>query len=121
MKPFSQKLMDDARHEFNKRLSRARAVIENAFGIMASRFGVFQKPMSLEPQKAATVTMAGCCLHNFLAKESKQMYFASCKQSIGGESLVDLQRTMNRNSAFNAKSVRESLCSYYDNEGNLQK
>jgi hypothetical protein len=72
MKPYSHKFLDDARQEFNKRLSRARVVVENAFGILASRFGIFQKPISLGPEKATIITMASCYLHNFLAKETKE-------------------------------------------------
>ncbi|XP_055944313.1 uncharacterized protein LOC129975284 [Argiope bruennichi] len=36
---------------FNYRLSRARRVVENVFGIMASVFRVFRKPMALQPDK----------------------------------------------------------------------
>ena len=54
---------------FNYRLSRARHVVENAFGILATRFGVFQRPMQLSPEKATTVTLACCHLHNFLRKK----------------------------------------------------
>lgn len=53
---------------FNYRLSRARRVVENVFGIMTSVFRVFRKPMLLEPQKVSTIVMACILLHNFLRK-----------------------------------------------------
>ncbi|XP_050293379.1 uncharacterized protein LOC126733935 [Anthonomus grandis grandis] len=37
---------------FNYRLSRARPIVENVFGIMEAIFRVFGKPMQLEPEKA---------------------------------------------------------------------
>ena len=120
MKPYSQKFLDDAQQEFNTRLSRARVTVENAFGILASRFGVFQAPIRLEPEKASIITMASCYLHNFLAQETKQAYFQSNSNQVNEYNLVQLQRTLNRNSTSNAKQTRDNFCRYYNNEGKLQ-
>ena len=53
---------------FNYRLSRARRVVENAFGVLSSVFRVLRKPLLLQPEKAQVVVMATICLHNFLRK-----------------------------------------------------
>lgn len=61
---------------FNYRLSRARRIIENTFGIASSVFRVLRKPMLLEPEKAKYVVMAIVSLHNFLrrSKTSRNIY-----------------------------------------------
>lgn len=66
MKPYSTRQLNYMQRIFNYRLSRARRVIENIFGIMTRRFLVFEKPIHLEPAKAKTITLAACALHNFL-------------------------------------------------------
>lgn len=57
---------------FNYRLSRARRVVENVFGIMSAVFRVLRKPMHIEPDKATTVVMAIVHLHNFLRRSSSR-------------------------------------------------
>ena len=55
---------------FNKRLSRARRVVENVFGHLVQRFGVFQTSMKVNPNKASIITEACVLLHNLLLKDS---------------------------------------------------
>ena len=53
MKPFSHKDMIHQHRIFNYRLSLARRVVENAFGILSNRFRVFFTKIALEPSKVA--------------------------------------------------------------------
>lgn len=55
---------------YNYRLSRARRIIENVFGIMSSKFRILLKPIALNPDKATTVALACIYLHNFLRRDS---------------------------------------------------
>jgi len=66
MKPFSRQKMTHAERVFNYRLSRARRVVENAFGIMAQRWRCLLTTLQLSPMKAITVVNATMALHNLL-------------------------------------------------------
>lgn len=55
---------------FNYRLSRARRVVENAFGVLSSVYRVLRKPMLLEPEKATKVVLASIHLYNYLRSSS---------------------------------------------------
>lgn len=56
--------LDVQKRIFNDRLSRGRRVVENVFSILVSRFGIFQRQILLSPDKATTITLACCYLHN---------------------------------------------------------
>lgn len=53
---------------FNTRLSRSRVVVENVFGVLASRFRIFKKPIDLNIDNIPVITMTCLLLHNFLRK-----------------------------------------------------
>ena len=66
LKPYLGTYLPENKHIFNYRLSRARRVIENAFGILASKFRIFRRPIIAKAEKVTLITQATCALHNFL-------------------------------------------------------
>ena len=69
MKPYAHRTQ--VRHEriFSYRVSRARRIVENAFGLLQARFRVFTNSMFVEPRKVRKIVMCGVVLHNlFLAR-----------------------------------------------------
>lgn len=65
MKPFEGGLtMPPEETIFNYRLSRARRVVENAFGILAARFRVLRRTMIVNETLAQNVILSAVALHN---------------------------------------------------------
>ncbi|GFO18302.1 hypothetical protein PoB_004480700 [Plakobranchus ocellatus] len=66
MKPFAARNLNAKRRIYNYRHSRARRTVEYAFGILASKFEIFQRPMRVAPDKVIIITKATVGLHNFI-------------------------------------------------------
>lgn len=121
---------------FNYRLSRARRVVENVFGIMSSVFRVLRKPMLLEPNKVTTIVMACCFLHNYLRKSytSRSNYMPPGSFDLETEgqilpgswradqdnitSLIPLQKVP-RKQSLDAKNIREEFAEYFSGVGKV--
>ena len=124
MKPYPFRGQDVPNRVFNYRLSRARRIVENVFGIIANRFRVLTKPIELGPEKATCIVSAVCALHNFLMSRSR-LYapagsFDTDQQA--GEwrtvgmpqcNLVELQHGAAHNFSNNAKNVRDEFTEYF--------
>jgi len=78
LKLFSQKNLTHDKHIFNYRLSRTRRVVENAFGILSSRFRLFKKPIMIDVKNIDVIILACCALHNFLSGKSKNYKTYNC-------------------------------------------
>lgn len=74
MKPYPLRNLSGPQRIYNYRLSRARRVVENLFGIMSSRFRVLLKPINLDEEKTTLIVLAICALHNFLMTEADARY-----------------------------------------------
>lgn len=66
MKPFPRRGLDHGQQVFNYRLSRARRVVENAFGILANRFRCLLSTLQVHVDTAALVVRSCVTLHNYL-------------------------------------------------------
>lgn len=134
LKPYNVKMLDDEKRVFNYRLSRARRVVENVFGILASRYGVLQSQIKLQPQHIDTVVLACCALHNFLRKESPGKYTPSDSLDredpethkiqdglrVGESNIASMSRAQARNATEEAKLIRDRFKNYFNNEGRVE-
>ncbi|KAH9628688.1 hypothetical protein HF086_008629 [Spodoptera exigua] len=78
MKPYQGVNLSTEEKVFNYRLSRARRIIENVFGILVSRFRVLEKPILTNLETVDVIICTCCALHNWLRKKSNSYITATC-------------------------------------------
>nr|CAI5861383.1 unnamed protein product [Callosobruchus analis] len=108
LKPYNERELNPERSNYNKRLSRARRIIENVFGILANRF----------LESIETVVMATCVLHNYLRKKNPNRYMeiSADEEDKARDVLPSLQRGFgSRRFPEDAKQVRELFLRYFKN------
>ena len=80
MKPYDRRMLTREERIANYRISRGRRVVENAFGILVSRFRVMMTTIELPPVK--DVVMTCVVLHNILRSQYQGQHGA---QQPGGD------------------------------------
>ena len=69
MRPFPGRKNPENKRIFNYRLSRARRISENAFGLLAQRWHIYQRRLNMIPNNVEEVVKATVILHNFIQKD----------------------------------------------------
>ena len=144
LKPYPTKRMGDmasmeqerrTERIFNYRLSRARRISENVFGILAARFGVFRAAIHLSPDNAVIITKACLALHNFCQRQrdkhfvplslvdqenpvSHEMIPGEWRGNTSNHLANITQQSGNRNAA-NARWVRDKVKEYVNGVGKV--
>lgn len=131
MKPYNHNTLKRDEIIFNYRLSRARRIVENVFGILASRFRILLKTINLNPDKVSTIVLACCHLHNFL-RQKKEICYLQNGFDIEDTNLIQtryadwrsenlnldsLACTQARNPSSEAKDIRNKFCEYFNSSG----
>ena len=139
MKPYPRTALKSKESRiFNYGLSRARRVIENAFGTLASRLRVFRAPIPLMPEKVELVVLASCVLHNFLRSKAQSentpavlldqedthqggVIPGQWRQDVqGGSGMVALAQQGGNRSTETAGGVHDALCMYLNTIGSVE-
>ncbi|XP_017471064.1 PREDICTED: uncharacterized protein LOC108362542 isoform X2 [Rhagoletis zephyria] len=113
---------------FNYRLSRAKRVVENGFGILASRFQILQRSIDLPMEKVKVLTLAACALHNFIGTRDGFESALLDSEDTDAISLTDgswrnevfltsLQRSLETRSETEGRIVRETYTQYFNTIG----
>jgi hypothetical protein len=136
MKPYSgRNAVSKERRIYNYRTSRARRIVENAFGILSNRFRIFLSPINLRPETVQLIVLASCALHNFLrdqvsANSDEDLVDTedvatgvtvpgSWRQLVCNGSWSRLAADNSRRSTEYASEVREEFCAFFNNEGRV--
>ena len=128
IKPYPPNALDENKRICNYRISRARSVIENTFGICASRFRLFRRPIIGTVENVILATKAIVALHNYLMATHKFYFPPSFADSSNGRTikpgdwrkevscltgLRGISRIGPNNYTNDAKQVRENCCRYF--------
>ncbi|XP_046398163.1 uncharacterized protein LOC124164969 [Ischnura elegans] len=119
MKPFPRTCAVSTRHKvFNYRLSRARRVVENAFGILANRFRIYLRPIEVCLPTIDKLILCSCALHNYFLADSPPNSL-----NVGDSEVAALPSVQERQganySSTHARLVRENLADYFMSEGEV--
>ena len=117
MKPYPGREIGDFERIHNYRLSRARRVSENAFGILAKRFRVLDKRINLSADKCTLIVNACITLHNFLMSQQDRHYTASCEDP--AISLTGVTNQAGNRSTDTARQVRDEFADYFISNGQV--
>lgn len=120
MRPYSGRGLSEEKRIFNYRLSRARRVSENAFGILCQKFRIFLNKIQVHPDNADKIVLSGLCLHNFLRDDN---IFLSALDEDNTENETPIFTNLSRiggKSSTDAMKIREDFTKYFtSNEGAL--
>ncbi|XP_026819317.1 uncharacterized protein LOC113557981 [Rhopalosiphum maidis] len=130
MKPFSRKNLTTEQAIFNYRLSRiVRRIVENAFGILSSRFRILLREINLCPEKSTLIVLACTHLHNYLRMKKVESYYQGgfdVENTMTGEMvnadwksdrlLLPQQQLSGRNTTVSAKEIRLNFSHYFNSE-----
>lgn len=126
MKPFNKLSAnsDKTKAIFNYRLSRARRVSENAFGLLCQVFRVFYTHIALKPEVCDNLIIAACCLHNllreaYLEKDQRPHYeYDSSEKTSNTNTFQNFSRTGGFQS-FDGFQIRDEFLHFFNQEGAL--
>lgn len=119
MKPYArqQSLVDRTKAIFNYRLSRARRIVENSFGILAQHFHVFHTPINVNIDTIENLVTSTCILHNLICIESKGASMEDAgTPSSKMDSLEEFNESLEPNGG-NPQQVRDNFKDYLNGVG----
>lgn len=68
LRPYPNRFLTAKKRIFNYRLCRTRRMIECTFGIIASKWRLFQRSLDVQVDFAIDIIKSACVLHNFVRK-----------------------------------------------------
>ena len=94
-------------------------MVENAFGILTSRWQIFKRSIYFNPNKVDATVLTTCILHNFLLELADNQKWLEEQE---GNNLEDMERMKGGNRGGQAAyAVGDKLCQYFNSpQGSVQ-
>ena len=98
-------------------MSRARKVVENAFGILVNHWRLYHHHIYLNPDNVSTVVKADVVLHNILTLPNDKVCtdVVDNRAEIHGDTFQDLAKQGNQ-PATTANDVRNNFTNYFNGD-----
>lgn len=112
MKPYPRRKLTNEKRIFNYRLSRGRRSVECSFGILTSKFRVFETHICCDVNKIDTIIQAACVLHNFIRSYDGVYTTPAVQLSIDENSDATTQGIQHRPTNTSLE-LRNRLCDFF--------
>jgi len=115
MRPYPGRGVTEDQQIYNYRLSRARRVVESAFGILAARWRIFHTKIGVSPQTSKDVVKATVVLHNLLQTDTTASTHVNVLDGVGESKANGLRplRGIGTRGSFCAYQIRSNYKEYF--------
>ena len=122
MRPFPGRGCSKPQQIYNCMLSRARRVIENAFGVLAARWRVYHTKVAVNPERVTAIVKATCVLHNLLQGQTTAARVTALLKEIQGAQTEGLQEVVGVENmgGTGAADIRNDFMNYFVNVSPVQ-
>ncbi|KAK7904682.1 hypothetical protein WMY93_017289 [Mugilogobius chulae] len=119
MRPYPGPVNNHHMRIYNYRLSRARMVVENAFGILATRWRVLYTRISVQPKNVDAIVIACCILHNYLLSPTDNVRLME-EAEAHGRRMRRIGNVGGHRTSNDARAVRQKFCEFFNSpEGSV--
>jgi len=129
LKPYPKNRTTPEERIFNYRLSRARLVVENAFGILAARWRIFHSVIEVDIQLIKLIIRTAVILHNFTIARNDWNGITTDNEENGrftegnwrtiaeaDNGMIGIRRQGSNNRTLEAVDVRNSFKDYFSSQ-----
>jgi len=108
LRPYPNRNLSVQQRIYNYRLTRARRMVECAFGILANKWRIFHRPLDVTPQFCDSIVKACCILHNFVRRNDG----FQLEDTLYESNFESIQATGTRGN-IKGKHVRDYFAKYF--------